>query len=363
VAERILMVALLGILLLGCLYVLSPFFSAILWAAILVFASWPVHLRLRRFGLPPWLAALTMVLAATVLVLLPLAIALPGGGKDVMHLRLAIQAGLQNGLPAAPPWVARLPIAGTLLRDLWNSWADDINVMVAFFRPYFGTIIEEGLRLLLGIANGVAGFGFALFISFFFYLHGEKIGVWLVAALERVFGPQAARLRAVIGKTVRGTVYGILGNAIVQGLLVFCGLWLTAVPRAPLLGLIAGFLATLPIGAPLVWIPVMLWQIGIGETGHAIFLGLYGVIVVAGLDHVIRPYFIARGAQLPFLPTVLGVLGGAIGFGLLGVFLGPVLLGVGLSLLKEFAKGGKPYPNAMPVPPPPVHEPPRVTAG
>ena len=361
-AERILMVALLGILLVGCLYVLSPFFSAILWAAILVFASWPVHQRLRRFGLPAWLAALTMVLLATVLVLLPLAIALPGGGKDVAHLRLAIQAGLQNGLPTAPRWVGEMPIFGALLSDLWNSWAADFNVMVAFFRPYFGAIIEEGLRLLLGIANGIVGFGVALFISFFFYLHGEVMGFWLVAALERVFGPQAARLRAVIGKTVRGTVYGILGNAVVQGLLVFCGLWLTAVPRAPLLGLIAGFLATLPIGAPLIWIPVVLWQLGIGETGHAVFLGLYGLIVVAGLDHVIRPYFIARGAQLPFLPTVLGVLGGAIGFGLLGVFLGPVLLGIGLSLVKEFAKGGRPRPDPAPVPRP-VHEPPRVTAG
>lgn len=360
-AERILMMALLGILLVGCLYVLSPFFSAILWAAILVFASWPVYQRLRRFGLPAWLAALAMVLLTTVLVLLPLAVALPGGGRDVAHLRFAIQAGLQNGLPTAPPWVARLPIVGALLSDLWNSWADDVNVMVAFFRPYFGTIIEEGLRLLLGIANGIVGFGVALFISFFFYLHGEQIGVWLVAALERVFGPQAVRLRAVIGKTVRGTVYGILGNAIVQGLLVFCGFWLTAVPRAPLLGLIAGFFAILPIGAPLVWVPVVLWQLGLGETGHAIFLGLYGVIVVAGLDHVIRPYFIARGAQLPFLPTVLGVLGGAIGFGLLGVFLGPVLLGVGLSLLKEFASS-KPV-CVTPAPPRPVHEPPRVIAG
>ncbi len=354
------MMVLLGILLLGCLYVLSPFFSAILWAAILVFASWPVHQRLRRFGLPPWLAALTMVLLATVLVLLPLAVALPGGGKDIAHLRIATQTALQNGLPEAPPWLARLPIAGALLSDLWNSWADDVNVMVAFFRPYFGTIIEEGLRLLLGIANGIVGFGIALFISFFFYLHGEVMGFWLVAALERIFGAQAARLRAVIGKTVRGTVYGILGNAIVQGLLVFLGLWLTAVPRAPLLGLIAGFFATLPIGAPLVWVPAALWLLGTGETGHAAFLALYGLIVVAGLDHVIRPYFIARGAQLPFLPTVLGVLGGAIGFGLLGVFLGPVLLGIGLSLVKEFASG-KPV-RSLPVPPRPVHDPSRAVA-
>jgi len=340
-AERMLMLLLLGVLVLGCIYVLYPFFSAILWAAILVFASWPLFQRLRRTGLPRALAALIMVLVATVLVLLPIAIAVRGGTKDVNHLRLAIQLALQDGLPAAPAWLETVPLVGGALSDLWNGWAADINAMVAFFRPYFGMMIEAGVRALLDVAHGVVDFGFALFISFFFYYHGEWIGGWLTRLLRRVAGRQAGRLGQVIGQTVRGTVYGILGNAVIQGLLTFGGLWLANVPRAPLLGLVAGFLAMLPIGAPLVWVPATLWLLGTGATGRAIFLALYGLIVVTGPDHVIRPYFIARGARLPFLPTVLGVIGGALGFGLLGVFLGPVLLGIGLSLAREFADGGE----------------------
>jgi predicted PurR-regulated permease PerM len=115
-----------------------------------------------------------------------------------------------------------------------------------------------------------------------------------------------------------------------------------------MLGAVAGFLSVLPVGAPLVWIPAALWLLGIGHTGWGIFLGVYGVMAVSGADNVIRPWFIARGAQLPFLLTVLGVLGGALGFGLLGIFLGPVLLGVGFTLAKEWAREGDDMPHPLP---------------
>ena len=137
---------------------------------------------------------------------------------------------------------------------------------------------------------------------------------------------------------MRGVVYGILLTAIVQGMLTAFGLWLSGVPRPVLLGAVAGFLSVLPIGAPVVWIPAALWLMGSGHLGWGIFLAVYGVVAVSGADSVIRPWFIARGAQLPFLLTVLGVLGGAIAFGLLGIFLGPVLLGIGYTLVNEWAE-------------------------
>jgi len=93
----------------------------------------------------------------------------------------------------------------------------------------------------------------------------------------------------------------------------------------------------LPIGAPVVWIPAALWLLSSGHLGWGVFLAVYGVVAVSGADSVIRPWFIARGAQLPFVLTVLGVLGGAIAFGLLGIFLGPVLLGIGYTLVNEWA--------------------------
>ena len=200
-------------------------------------------------------------------------------------------------------------------------------------------LAQLGLTLLLGIATGVLQFLLALCIAFFFGVYGDRMAVFLRAIMRRIAGNYAERLIVVTGQVIRGTVYGLLGTAVVQGMLTAFGLWLAGVPRPVLLGAIAGFVSVLPIGAPMVWIPAALWLASNGHTAWAIFLGVYGVGAISSADSVIRPYFIARGAQLPFLVTVLGVLGGALAFGLLGVFLGPVLLGVGFTLVAEFARG------------------------
>ncbi len=250
-AERVLMALLLGGIAVGCVLVLYPFFSSLLWAAILVFTTWPVcewlhtHVRLRRGP-----AAGVMVALTAVVLVLPLALAAPGGASDVNNLRGVIEDALRAGLPGSPHWVFEIPLVGGLLGDLWNRWAADITVMIEALRPYFGIVLEGGLGLLLGLANGVLLFVLALFIAFFFYLYGEPIAARLRVILQRIAGARADRLIDVTGATVRGVVYGILLTAIVQGILTAFGLWLSGVPRPVLLGAVAGFLAVLPIGAP-----------------------------------------------------------------------------------------------------------------
>ena len=343
IAERILMGLLLGGVAIGCILVLYPFVSALLWAGILVYTTWPVydwmrlHLRLGRMS-----AAMLMVTLTAVVLVLPIGVAAPGSADDVTHLRHAIMDALRAGLPDSPSWVFDIPLIGNTVGDLWNRWAADISVMLEALRPYFGIVVEDGLSLLLGIANGVLMFLLALFIAFFFYIYGEPIADRLRLLLQRIAGNQAERLITVTGATVRGVVYGILGTAVVQGILTTFGLWLSGVPRPVLLGAVAGLLSVLPIGAPVVWIPASIWLLGTGHLGWGIFLALYGAGAITGSDSLIRPWFISRGAQLPFLLTVLGVLGGALGFGLLGIFLGPVLLGIGYTLVNEWARGADP---------------------
>ena len=343
IAERILMGLLLGGVAIGCVLVLYPFFSALLWAGILVYTTWPVfdwlrlHLRLRRV----WAAGLMVTLTAVVLVL-PIGVAAPGSSDDVTHLRHVVMDSLRAGLPDAPLWVFDIPLLGPTVGDLWNRWAADISVMLEALRPYFGILVEGGLSLLLGIANGVLMFLLALFVAFFFYVYGDPISERLRLILHRIAGVQAERLITVTGATVRGVVYGILGTAVVQGILTAFGLWIAGVPRPVLLGAVAGLLSVLPIGAPVVWIPAAIWLMSSGHLGWGIFLMLYGGGAITGADSLIRPWFISRGAQLPFLLTVLGVLGGALAFGLLGIFLGPVLLGIGFTLANEWARGADP---------------------
>ena len=284
-AERVLLAMLLGGLAAGCVLVLYPFFSSLLWAAILVFTTWPVcewlrqQVRLRRGP-----AAGVMVALTAVVLVLPLALAAPGGANDVNHLRGVIEDALRAGLPGAPGWVFDIPLVGPTLGALWNRWAADISVMLEALRPYFGIVLEGGLSLLLGVANGVLLFVLALFIAFFFYLYGDPISARLRLILQRIAGPRAGRLIEVTGATVRGVVYGILLTAIVQGVLTAFGLWLSGVPRAVLLGAVAGFLSVLPIGAPVVWIPAALWLMGSGHLGWGIFLAIYQAVAVSGAD-------------------------------------------------------------------------------
>jgi predicted PurR-regulated permease PerM len=336
--ERALMLLLTGVVGVGCLIVLYPFWSSILWAGILVYSTWPVFLALRRFGrmgdLP---AAVVMVVLATLLLALPLAAALPGGAEDANMLRHSLQAWLQAGLPPPPAWLLDVPLIGTTVHAYWSTWSADVSVMENFFRPYFGVIAESGLSVLLNIAGGLLHVVTALFISFFFWWGGEHMAATGSAALQRIAGPRAQHLLRVVKLTIRGVVYGILGTAILQGFLTATGLWIAGVPRPALLGSITAVLAVLPVGAPIVWIVAALWLMGQGHTGWAIFLVVYCVVMVSGFESLLRPYVIARGARLPFLLIALGVIGGAVAFGLLGLFLGPVLLGLGHSLVIEFA--------------------------
>lgn len=339
--ERVLSGLLLAGLGIGCAFVLQRFASAILWAAILVFTTWPVFrwLRLKLRLARGWAAGL-MVLLTAVLLVLPLALAVPSGADDVAHIRREVEELLDKGMPTSPSWLYNLPLVGPTLSDYWNGFAADFSGVGELLRPYLGVILENSLSVLLGVAGGVLQFLLALFFAYFFWASGDVLSVQLRAILTRIAGSAADRLITVTGLVVRGTVYGILGTALVQGILTGFGLYLTGVPRPVLLGAFAGLISVLPVGAPVVWIPASLWLLSEGRTGWAIFLAVYGTVLISGSDNVIRPYFIARGARLPFLLTIVGVLGGALAFGLLGIFVGPVLLGVGYILVAEYARGG-----------------------
>jgi predicted PurR-regulated permease PerM len=337
IAERVLMALLLGGVAVGCVLVLYPFFSALLWAAILTYTTWPAFEWLRtQARLGRMAAAAIMVASTAVLVVLPMALAAPTSSSDVQNLERIVQDALAAGLPGAPAWLYGVPLIGAALAGFWDGLAGNLVAGLGVFQPYFGIAAQFGFNLLLGLANGILLFLLALFVAFFLYASGERVAGRMQAILRRIAGDRADRLIDVTGATVRGVVYGILGTAVVQGILTGLGLWATGVPRPALLGVIAGGLSVLPIGAPTVWIPAALWLMASGHAFWGVALAIYGAVFVSGADTLIRPFFISRGAQLPFLLTMLGVLGGALAFGLLGIFLGPVLLGVGFALVNEW---------------------------
>ncbi len=330
---------LLGGVAAGCIIVLYPFFSALLWAAILTFTTWPVYTQLAqrsgRYG-----AAILMMILTALLVVLPLALVTSAGVADAPHVIHGLEALFALHLPRPPRWVEKIPLVGDQVAQTWAKWSADVSAAGAVLQPYLGDIASRVLGLLVQIASGLLQLVLALFIAFFFWVAGDALGQHVTAIIRRIAGSYADRLLGVTGNTVRGTVYGILGTAIVQGILTGIGFAIAHVPSPVLFGGIAAFFSVLPIGAPLVWVPAAIWLATTHHLAWGIVLAVYGVVAISGADHVIRPAFISRGAQLPYLITVLGVLGGVLAFGGLGIFLGPVLLGVGYTLAVEFASPG-----------------------
>ncbi len=336
--ERIMLALLLGGIAYGCVIVLAPFSSAILWAGVLTYATWPVfqHLRRRMSALA---ASLIMTFLCAVGFVIPLAFLASTtiAASPRWASQLNALFSFSHHLPPPPGWLINIPMVGQDLAGQWQHWSHDVDHLGASLRPYAGDIIQSLLVLFMQVANGALHLVMALFIAFFFWLSGSSLGDTLKAVITRIAGPHAGRHLHIIGGTVRGTVYGILGTAIIQGILTGIGFWLTGLSEPVMFGVLAAFLAVLPIGAPLVWVPASVWLLADHHVGKGVLLLLYGLLLISGADHVIRPLFIARGSKLPYLLTVLGVIGGVMAFGGLGIFLGPILLAVGFTLTVEFA--------------------------
>lgn len=322
----------------GCLLVLAPFISALLWGAILAYCTWAPYCSLMRIlGGRRWLAASLMVLAFMLVLIGPFVgagISLANHSGDIVA---AFHRWTAGGLPELPEWLANLPVAGERIQAYWL----DLSLGGQQIMEELRSMATPLLKWLLGsgalLGQGVLYLLLSVVLAFFFYSGGEGAVVWLSAGMRRIAGAERGeRLLELIGTTVRGVVYGILGSCLAQGVLVAFGFAVAGVPAAAAFGLLTFFLSVLPGGPMLVWVPAVFWLGGQGHTGWAVFLALWGILVVSTVDNFIKPFFIGKGSDMPFILVLLGVLGGAMAFGVLGVFIGPTLLAVGYTVLHEW---------------------------
>ena len=336
--DSVLTLVVLAILIVGCFLVLQPFLTAIVWAVILCATLWPLFAHLTRWlGGRPGVAALALVLLVTITMLAPFVIVGVTIAENAERVSDAIRSAVENGPPEPPAWVTALPMVGDYFGKTWSTFAHDTAKLFDLARQY----IEPARRVLIAsgatVLSGILQLALSIFIAYFFFRDGDAVIGRAHAAIERIAGERGHRLALIATLTVRGVVIGILGTALAQGVLMAIGLWMAGIKAAPLLGLLTFFLSPVPIGPPLVWIPAGLWLINEGATGWGIFLLVWGLVVVSSVDNFLKPILISRGSDLPFVLVLIGVLGGAVAFGFIGVFLGPVLIAVGYALLKDWA--------------------------
>ncbi|MDP2811107.1 MAG: AI-2E family transporter [Rhodocyclaceae bacterium] len=336
-SDRFLAILALTLLGAGCVLVLWPFLTALVWAAILASTSWPAFLWLdRSVGERRTLAACLMTLLVTVVLLGPIVAVALALADNVAELSRAASALVKNGLPDAPSWLARLPLVGQSIHDYWQQFAHDSHKLMAELEKLAKPAQAAALAGGRVVGTGVLDMGLSVFLAFFFFLRGEALARRLRIALERVTGVRAAHLLGIARSTVTGVIYGILGTGLAQGVLAAIGFAIAGVPGAVLLGVATFFLSVVPVGPPLVWGGAAIWLFQQGEPGWAAFVAAWGFFLVSTVDNVIKPFIISRGANLPFAIVLLGVLGGVLAFGVIGAFLGPTLLAVGYRLITEW---------------------------
>ena len=336
-SDRLLALLALGVLGGGCLWVLWPFMSAVLWAVILSSVTWPAFLWLDRLvGGRRMLSSSLMTLLVTLVVVVPFIGVATGLADNVTELVHALSGTLKTGLPDAPAWVVKLPLIGQSLQEYWQQFAHNGERLMSELAKLAEPARNAALATGKGLGRGLLDIVLSVFLAFFFYMYGEAMAKRLRIAMVRLAGLRAEQLLRIAQGTVTGVIYGILGTAFAQGLLAAIGFAIAGVPAAMLLGLATAFLSPVPVGPPLIWAGAAIWLFQQGQTGWAIFIVLWGMLIVSTVDNVIKPLIISRGSSLPFAIVLLGVLGGAVAFGIIGLFIGPTLLAVGYRLMLEW---------------------------
>lgn len=336
--QRIARTALIIAVVLLSIWMLWRFLPALAWGCVLAIATWPLRQVLARRGTGKTALAAVLTLVLAFVLVLPLI----GLGIQAAHESGALMQWVgsvrQNGL-GTPSWLERLPLIGGSLSAWWQT-----NLAApGAARALFGHAETAGIFSLtrtfgVELAHRLTILVFTLLTLFFLYRDGPSVMRQAQLIASRLFGPPGAQLGKDAIAAVRGTVNGLVLVGLAEGVLLGVAYAVSGLSHAALFGLITAVLATVPFGAPVVFIACALYLLAQSHTGAAIGLLVFGVLVTFVADHFVRPILIGNSTRLPFLWVLLGIFGGLESFGLVGLFLGPAIMAVLLAIWREGAE-------------------------
>ena len=330
------------VLMLGALFaisylVLHLFIVPVAWAMIIAFATWPLYLPLRRsLGKHTTLSAFFMTLIVSAAFVLPALWLVLLLQHEVGAFLAVIAARMAQGPPALPEFLLSIPWIGNWLKELLELTFGD----PAMFRTQLAEWSRQGaayLPALLGnVGRNAAKLGFALITLFFLYCHGESVAHQVRLVLRRFLGARIDHYLAAVGGMTKAVVWGLVATALAQGVAAGLGYWWAGLQAPVLLGAFTVLIAMIPFGTPFVWGSIALWLLANGDTNGGIGLLLWGTLVVSWVDNLVRPLVISAATRIPFLLVMFGVLGGLAAFGLVGLFIGPVVLAILMAVWREW---------------------------
>lgn len=318
--------------------VVAPFLAPIAWSGVLAYAAWPVAERIRRWcNNKDTLAAFLATFLLAITLFLPLIWLIWLAQQELGNLSPAIQAFLANP-PPVPEILRNLPWLGDWLMQQQAHYAANPNNASLAVKTWLAAHTTDLSMLAGGLGKSLAKMILVVVILFFFFRDGRRIVREFRHVLERFIGTQIHDYFHAAGTTTRAVVYGILLTALVQGVVAGLGYWVAGLTSPVMFGLLTMILALIPFGTPLAWGAAGLLLLLQGETGAAIGVWVWGVAIVSQLDNVLRPLFISSISPIPFLLVLFGILGGLLAFGLIGLFIGPIVLSIVWAVWREWTE-------------------------
>lgn len=323
-------------LLVATYYVVQPFVVPVIWAGILAYVTWPLFRAVARFTKRPRVAAGLFTAMVALGVGIPVAWMLVALANEASHSIGVVRGWLDAGAPF-PDWVMARPWLAERVAKLKVSVVDPTAVL-QYATRYANQVAGQLATIAGGLASNAFKFTITVLCLFFFYVDGESL-IAQASRFVRIAFPRAPTVLEHVGGVVRAVVFGLIGTALVQGLIAGIGYAIFGVPSPVALGALTFVASFIPAGPAILWIGASGWLLVGGHTTAAIGMAVYGLLLVSSIDNVLRPLLIS-GGQVPihFLVVFFGVLGGLAAFGMLGLFLGPVLLSVTFALATQFAR-------------------------
>ena len=333
----------IGGLIVGSLWVLAPFLGAFVWATMIVVATWPMLRGLESaLGGRRWAAVAVMCLGLLALLIVPIAVALQAIFGHADELIALLERLPTAQLPAAPEWLGKVPLAGERALAMWNQLASEgMADLVTQAQPYLRASAAWLAQHAGSFAVVLLQFVLIVILAAVLYSGGESWAAWVRSFGRRLADEQGERMVVLAGSAIRGVALGVVVTALVQSALGGIGLAIAGVPFAGVLTAIMFALCIAQVGPILVLLGATAWGFYSLGTGWGIFL-LVWALVVGLMDNFLRPLLIKRGADLPLLLIFAGVIGGLVTFGIVGIFVGPVILAVAYTLLDNWVSGGVP---------------------
>jgi predicted PurR-regulated permease PerM len=330
-------IGLAALLVFGCLLILRPFVPLILWGTIIAIASYPTFLKSKRVlhGRRTLAAALWTLLLLAVLIA-PLILL----GESLVEGAQPLVSNLRNGTLSVPPpplTVKTWPLIGVAFFNAWSAASQNLTDFLMRFAPQLKSALPVILAATAGFGSTLLQFLLAILLSGVLLANADPAYKVTRSMVIRLFGEQGPEYQQLVGSTIRSVTFGVLGVAVIQTALASLGFLVVGLPGASVWAMVFLFAAIVQIGA-IVLLPAVIYVFAVATTTKAVIF-LIWCIIVGLIDNVLKPILLGRGSAVPMAVIFLGVIGGFMAMGIVGLFVGAIILSVGYKLFLAWIHG------------------------